>query len=358
MFVRSAKYYSLLFNLLLWSVFLKSQPPGYYSSAEGLTGIALQQALHDIIDNHTVVSYNDLWTHFQSTDKKSDGKVWDMYSDIPGGTPLYSYTFIINQCGSDNGPEGYCYNREHSFPKSWFNDGSPMYTDLFHIYPTDYWVNNKRGNYPFGVTSSPTWTSTNGSKLGSSTYPGYTGIVFEPINEYKGDFARTYFYMAVRYYREDTGWTGSDMVTGSQLKEWALNMLMEWDQADPVSQKEKDRNAAVYSIQGNRNPFIDVPAYTNLIWGTQSGINDVLWKIRELRVWPNPAKESITVKLPYDFTESYEIKIVDISGRVILNKTVIGQPVSLDIQSVDNGLYFLVLTTDSEVFRTRIVVLH
>ncbi len=132
-----------------------------------------------------------------------------------------------------------------------------MYSDLFHLYPTDGWVNNKRENYPFGTTASPSWTSTNGSKLGACSYTGYSGTVFEPINAYKGDFARSYFYMAVRYYGEDSAWPGSDMVTGSQPKAWALKMLMEWDMSDPVSQKERDRNNVVYTIQGNRNPFID-----------------------------------------------------------------------------------------------------
>src|SRR5665648_900188 len=145
-----------------------AQPPaGYYDPASGKTGKALQQSLHDIIDNHTVLTYSDLWTSFQNTDKKADGTVWDMYSDTPGGTPAYTFTFSTDQCGNYSA-EGDCYNREHSFPKSWFNDASPMYTDLFHLYPTDGYVNNRRGNYPFGETASPLWTSTNGSMVGPS----------------------------------------------------------------------------------------------------------------------------------------------------------------------------------------------
>lgn len=335
-----------------------SQPPGYYSTANGLNGVQLQQALHNIIDNHTVITYASLWTSFQTTDKKTNGTVWDMYSDIPGGTPLYNYNFVINQCGSDNGPEGYCYNREHSFPKSWFNDLSPMYTDLFHIYPTDYYVNNRRGNYPFGVTNSPTWTSTNGSKLGPSSYPGYSNIVFEPIDGYKGDFARTFFYMATRYYGEDAGWTGSDMVTGSQMKPWALKMLMEWDIADPVSQKEKERNEAVYLIQGNRNPFIDNQAYSNLIWGTQSGINDSKIDKYIIKVWPNPAKEYVTIDLPDSFTEGYEIKIIDIAGRILLDKTAFGKPVTIILDGIQTGYYFLLVTNEKVTLTTRIIVSH
>jgi len=256
----------LIVSLLLWQSGLLAQPAGYYDAASGKTGTDLQQALHDIIDNHTAQSYTYLWTAFQSTDKKDDGYVWDMYSDIPGGSPVYNYTFVTDQCVNYSG-EGDCYNREHSFPKSWFNDATPMYTDLFHLYPTDGYVNGRRNNYPYGETDHPTWTSTNGSKLGPCDYQGYNGTIFEPIDEYKGDLARTYFYMATRYYGEDSAWPGSEMVDGAQPLPWALTMLMEWHRNDPVSSKETDRNNAVYAIQKNRNPFIDHPEFVDAIWG-------------------------------------------------------------------------------------------
>ncbi|OFY71803.1 MAG: hypothetical protein A2265_01200, partial [Bacteroidetes bacterium RIFOXYA12_FULL_33_9] len=168
-------------------------------------------------------------------------------------------------CGNYNS-ENDCYNREHSWPQSWFDESSPMVSDLFHVYPTDGYVNGKRANYPYGEVNSPNWTSMNGSKLGTCSYPGYTGIVFEPIDAYKGDFARTYFYMSTRYYGEDAGWTGSPMVNGAELEPWAMKMMLEWSDADPVSQKEIDRNNAVYGIQNNRNPFIDHPEYAMEIW--------------------------------------------------------------------------------------------
>jgi hypothetical protein len=111
------------------SLILSAQPAGYYITADGKSGTVLQQALHDIIDNHTVLTYSELWTAFQKTDKKSDSYVWDMYSDIPGGTAAYVFVFGQNQCGNYS-KEGDCYNREHSFPKSWFNDLSPMMDGL------------------------------------------------------------------------------------------------------------------------------------------------------------------------------------------------------------------------------------
>jgi endonuclease I len=252
-----------LLSTALWAQI----PTGYYDNASGLLGTPLQQALHDIIDDHTVVSYSSLWTHYQTTDVKPNGKVWDMYSHIPDGAQPYEFTFVTDQCGNYSG-EGSCYNREHSWPKSWFNDVAPMNTDIFHVVPSDGYTNGQRGNYPYGEVTSPTWTSQNGSKKGPNTYPGYTGTVFEPIDAYKGDFARAYFYMSTRYLNEDSSWPGSPMVDGAQLEQWALDMMMEWHLEDPVSQKEIDRNNDIYNyVQFNRNPFVDHPNYVDLIWG-------------------------------------------------------------------------------------------
>jgi endonuclease I len=240
---------------------------GYYDAAYKLYGTALRTALHNLIKGHTSISYSGLWTAFVTTDKKPNGKVWDMYSDIPGGTPPYQYTFSTDQCGSYSG-EGSCYNREHSWPKSWFNDLTPMYSDLFHLFPTDGQVNGMRSNYNYGNVSSPTWTSKNGSKLGPNTFPGFTGTVFEPIDAYKGDFARGHMYMSVRYYLEDSGWSSSNGTNKAELLPWYANLLYSWSVLDTVSAKEINRNNAIYGIQKNRNPFIDHPEYATEIWKT------------------------------------------------------------------------------------------
>ncbi len=252
-------------------------PAGYYDDANGKTGYTLKSSLYNIIKGHTDKGYGALWTLYETSDDKPNGKVWDMYSDVPGGTPAYEYTFGSDQCGNYSG-EGSCYNREHSFPKSWFNDASPMNNDPFHIVPSDGYVNGKRGNYAFGEVGSATWVSTNGSKVGASNYPGYSETVFEPIDAYKGDFARGYFYMATRYENVIAGWennndNGDAMLDGTSdqvYEDWALEMLLAWHNADPVSQKEIDRNDAIYDFQGNRNPFIDHPEYVASIWGGAS----------------------------------------------------------------------------------------
>lgn len=261
----------LLLSFLTLSLF--AQGPNnsgtYYQAADGRKGQALKTAMFNIIKSHKVLSYDDLWPAFKTTDKRSDGKVWDMYSNAT------NFTFGTDKAGNYK-KEGDVYNREHSFPKSWFNDQKPMYTDLVHLVPTDGYVNGRRGNNPFGETKGERYKSKNDfSKLGYCTYPGYTGIVFEPNDEYKGDFARIYFYMATAYEDKITGWSQSAILQSDAYqpyKDWQQKMLMEWSKKDPVSQKEIDRNAGVWSWQKNRNPFVDYPGLEEYIWGSKKDV--------------------------------------------------------------------------------------
>jgi len=250
-------------------------PDGYYDPAIGKTGVDLQLSLYGIVSNHTAVSYTPgVWNAFYTTDVKENGEVWDMYSDVPGGNPPYSYTLGTNQCGTST-QEGDCYSREHAFCQSYFNGEAPMFTDLHHIFPVDQYVNaTGHNNYPFGMVASADYTSLNGSKRGDCTFPGYTGTAFEPIDEYKGDFARAYFYMATRYQHLIGGWENNigeadAILNGTSYpayEVWFLNLLLTWHDDDPVSAKEINRNNAVYAIQNNRNPYIDHPEYVEAVW--------------------------------------------------------------------------------------------
>lgn len=316
-------------------------PPNYYSTASGLAGAALQQALHNIIKDHDAQTYASLYDHFQSTDRKSNMTVWDMYSDVPGGTPPYVYLYNAGmECGNYNG-EGQCYNREHSFPASWFSNATPMYTDLFHLYPTDGYVNNRRSNYPFGKVSNATWTSMNGSKVGNNTSSGYSGVVFEPIDAYKGDFARTMFYMAVRYYGQDNTWPGSPMTDKSQLKPWALELMKAWHLQDPVSQKEINRNNAVYNIQSNRNPFIDHPEFVWTIWGGASNVNETPFN-PVIAVYPVPAKEYCRIIFSEPTATLPLLTVYDVSGRKIEADYKLEQnTLTLETKGLDKGFYFV-----------------
>jgi endonuclease I len=252
----------------------------YYKSAENLTGFILKTELFNIINGHTTQSYGDLWTFYTANELDSyyenDGTILDIYSESPNSSDSYIFTSGTDQCGNYSG-ESDCYNREHSFPRSWFGGAvNPMNTDVHHIFATDGYVNSKRSSYPYGEVSSAIYTSANGSKVGSaSSSLGYTGTVFEPIDEFKGDLARAYFYMATRYENNIVGWDSNSIYadavlngSGDQVFEtWYLSMLKSWHTQDPVSQKEIDRNEAAYSHQGNRNPFVDYPSFVSEIWG-------------------------------------------------------------------------------------------
>lgn len=251
-------------------------PTGYYNSTTGLTCGPLKTALKTIISANTkVLSYTPgVWDAIEKTDmRRNDANtadiIWDMYTDNPDGPELYTFTYGTDQCGTYGG-EGDCYNREHSFPREWFGGNNlPMLTDLHHVFPTDGAVNGKHDSYPYGEVSNPTYTSkSNKSKLGPNTTGCYTGTVFEPINAYKGDIARAHLYMITRYQDNMVAWENNGLAdavlngtTYPSLEDWYIQLLIKWHNLDPVSQKEINRNNAIYAIQGNRNPFVDHPEY-------------------------------------------------------------------------------------------------
>ncbi len=246
-------------------------PSGYYDNATG-TGYTLKSQLHSIISNgHVDNGYTALYTGYQTTDNddyyENDDTVLDMYSEKPSDVDPYNYNHGSNNCGEYR-VESDCYNREHLFPQGIFGKASPMKNDIHHVVPSDGKVNNIRNNYPFGEVSSPTTTTLNNSKLGPNTTSGYSGIVFEPIDEFKGDIARCMLYFATRYETQVDSWS-HDMINGTEdqvYEDWFITLLVKWHTNDPVSTREIDRNNAAYVYQGNRNPYIDHPEYVNVIW--------------------------------------------------------------------------------------------
>ena len=238
-------------------------PDGYYSSLKGKREGELKTAICNLVCNFTKVSsYSNLPQYFQRTDVYPDSRRWwDMYSDIPFYAP--SFTGM---------------NREHSFPKSWWGGSTTVsaYVDLNHLYPSEAKANTAKSNYPLGTVDR---TSNIKFDNGISTvgYPvqgqgGGAGFVFEPDDEYKGDFARTYFYMVTCY--QNLTWSYTYMVNQNlypTLNTWSANLLMKWHRDDPVSEKETMRNEQVYQIQNNRNPFIDHPELAEYLWGNRVG---------------------------------------------------------------------------------------
>ena len=253
-----------------------AEPANYYSSCEGKTGEALLKALAGVVSNHRNVGYDGLWNVYKTSDVHPDGTLWDIYT-----TKNWGVTFT--KCGNYK-VIGDCINSEHSFPKSWWGGKkAAQYSDAYHLYPTDGKVNGQRSNYPYGECAGGKSLANNGSvralgRLGASTFSGFSGTVFEPDDEYKGDLARSYFYMATAYNSSIAQWTqgnGSQMLAGNSypvFKEWSINLLLKWSRQDPVSDKELNRNEAISKHQNNRNPFIDHPELVEYIWGNKKGV--------------------------------------------------------------------------------------
>ena len=273
--------------------------PAYYAKIDGKSAKSLFDAVHEVVKvGYSSLGYDGLWGAYQHTDLRDNGKIWDMYSDC-------SWTYKSDQCGRYSS-ECDCYNREHSIPKSWYGDTkSGPGCDIFHLVPTDGKVNGMRSNYAFGEVSSASYTF-DGAKLGSSksititngnTIAGNEGTsiscsankVFEPRDEYKGDFARGYFGAMIRWAGDHQSFTDGDggkifsssYAAGSfGLTKYGVALLMKWHRQDPVSQKEVDRNNGIQQTQGNRNPFIDYPYLAEFIWGEKAGesinLNDLI----------------------------------------------------------------------------------
>ncbi|OWK74160.1 endonuclease I [Flavobacteriaceae bacterium JJC] len=335
------KTFTLLLAVFTVSFSFAQIPTGYYDGTSGLTGYSLKTKLNQIISNGALdLGYGSgtggLWLTYFTSDRdyyyENNGTLLDMYSEKPGGPDAYEYnlgqsTAGGNQCGSTNqNNEGFCYNREHSFPKVNFGGQSavPMANDAHFVIPSDYYVNSRRSNYPYGETAAPSWTSTNGTKLGNSSFPGYSGTIFEPINEFKGDLARMSLYFITRYedklasfsqYQSATN--PLDGSTNRGFQQWYINLLLKWAAQDPVSQREIDRNNAVYARQHNRNPFIDHPEWINMIWTSTLSSSETAAFDRTLSVYPNPVRNGELHLAGYGLDKIGSVQIYSIDGKLI-----------------------------------------
>ena len=252
---------------------------GYYDAMDGKMKAELKMAAKSCVADHKVLEYKDLpnhWIHSDVYPDLYDGKKrwWDMYSDN---------VYLIED--GQTGKQSFSANRmqrEHAVPKSWWKKGddveyTPAYSDMWNLYPSDGDANQEKSNYPFAPVNSISFD--NGvSKVGAPVegFGGGCKVVFEPADEYKGDFARAFFYMATVY--DDLPWrtgyfpqTMFKTETWPTLTSWASGMLLEWSRLDPVSEKETMRNDAVETQQGNRNPYIDFPALAEYVWGERTG---------------------------------------------------------------------------------------
>lgn len=259
--------------------------PDYWASADGKAGQELWNAVSSRTNvGYKSLGYNGLWTAYATTDVyPGTNKIWDMYGEC-------DFTYSNDKCGTYNGVCD-CYNREHSIPQSYWGGGtSGIGCDIFHLVPTDGKINGVRSNDEFGEVNGGTdWNGNKSGSAGSWSTDKKTiastageviqgsGNVFEPKDQYKGDFARGYMGAIVKWQQSNLT-TDNNFFSGTYtpsgyfgFTKKAVVLMMKWHREDPVSQKEIDRNNGIQSTQGNRNPFIDYPYLAEYIWGEHAG---------------------------------------------------------------------------------------
>ncbi|MEY2630155.1 MAG: hypothetical protein RLZZ469_1052 [Bacteroidota bacterium] len=346
-------------------------PAGYYNTATG-TGYTLKTQLFNIINDHNDRGYAGLYTTYLTSDIDSyyenNGTMLDMYTEKPTGTECeYVYGGGLQDDGTLGNAECDRYNREHLVPQSYFGNGVvPMYSDAHFVIPSDKYVNAQRGDFPFGRVNNATSTYSNGSKKGLNLNSGYSSgfslTVFEPIDEFKGDIARMLFYFVTRYEDQLVNFYSSssslskvmfDGTTGQSLSPTFLNILLTWNQLDPVSQREIDRNNAIYARQNNRNPYIDNNNYVTQVWGLPLS-NATFSDLNSVAVYPNPTNDIINIQSEVTLEE---IEIITINGQVLQQ---IKQPILNDntytISNLPKGFYFIKLANANQSVTKKVLV--
>lgn len=363
-------------------------PAGYYNTATG-TGYTLKTNLHNIINNNTNTTtnanYGDLWTLYSNSALRdnyyeNNASLLDIYSENPSGPDSYEYTSSSQQCGgSTPSNEGSCYNREHIIPQSVFGSDYPMYSDAHFVLPSDNRVNGWRNNYPFGkvvtttgvpctnasaanTVNTPCFT-TNTSRLGQNQNSGYTsgysGIVFEPIDEFKGDVARAILYFVTCYQDRIPSYTYSmfDGTVNQSLNSTFLNIMLKWHNDDPVSAYEIAKNNAVYTHQNNRNPYIDRPEFVCQIWPTQCAAlsSESFLADNAVSIYPNPTNSN---EVEIFTTESIiKLTLVNINGQIIkeIDNPIFNQN-TYKLNNLPQGFYFLQISAENGSLTKKIMV--
>ena len=352
------KKITLLLFGFLFSLSFAQAPANYYNGTAGLSGPELKTKLSAIITAGAQdKGYNGLYNGYPTTDTdhfyENDGSVLDMYSENPTAADPYNYQHGVKKCGNYSN-EGDCYNREHVVPQSFFNSNAPMVSDINFIRPTDGKVNGMRSNYPYGAVANPTFTSKNGTKVGPSSSLGYTGTVCEPINEFKGDFARMVLYFVTRYESRLGGFSTGGMLGGSAfpgLQNWEKNVMVAWSNQDPVSPSEIERNNASYVYQNNRNPFIDHPEWVDMIWAAPLSTTDVSALDNKLSVFPNPVRNGEIQLSGKNLDEVTNVQIYSVEGKLI--QTIAQElktSTKISVKNLPKGVYLLKAGTQTARF--------
>jgi endonuclease I len=165
--------------------------------------------------------------------------------------------------------------REHVWPKSnWGGDQNPAYSDAHHLHPSDGYDNGRRSNYPLGFASnsSAVYVTNDGSFLGDCLPAPQApeppqSLCWEPADNVKGALARTYLYVSTCYWDTFTC-CDTDANVNAAMRPWLLATMLNWNAAFKPSSDEQARNDAVFALQGNRNPYVDFPAWADKAYGS------------------------------------------------------------------------------------------
>ena len=284
---------SIFIATILFSVGMMAEdiPAGYYDAINGKQDSVLKSTLSLIVRGGERYEYGPnqyhstsnppewekgdfkaygTWQALPYTDRKEGGVVWDMYSNC------------VRYYPKKLGDSGCSLNIEHCLPKSWWGWNKDLassdpawiaYKDLYNLNPSDQRANSQKSNYAPGHVKKGDKFNNGSFKMDAAKSSGYGYICWEPAEEYRGDFARAYFYMATAY--EYLTWTAYPQYISNasylMFSDSIQKVLLDWHRADPVSDKERCRMDQISDIQCNRNPFIDYPELVEYIWGNKKG---------------------------------------------------------------------------------------
>lgn len=333
-----------------YGVVESTQPSGYYNSLDELSDTALRQALQDIIAEEGVVraqTYTDVIDILKEADQnpENSNQVWLVY--LEQGRAKLDFQTTSNNVGT--------WNREHTFPRSRggfdsieedeISDGIDIFwnttadslrhgnSDAHALRAVDGPENSSRGNQFYGEYNGPSGT----------------------LGGFKGDVARSVFYMAVRY-------NGLEIVNGfpegltGQFGDLAT--LLDWHRNDPPDDFEMNRNNVVYQWQFNRNPFIDQPDLVEYIWGNmvgqvwnqELGIDDV--DVAQIKVYPNPTSKGVYLS---GINNPASVEVFAVDGRKVYTENISGGNSYLNI-NVSPGMYLLNIVSEERTIVKKIIV--
>lgn len=326
-------------------------PVGYYSSLEGLSGVALKQAIQDIIANPSIVhahNYGDIETILKVADQNpaNSNQVWLMYVEQPRSK------IDFQDSNSNIGK----WNREHIFPQSrgGFQDGTLSFADGINVWlPTnaDDILAGHADAHHIRAEDGPENSLRSNRDYGSD-YNGPTGN----LGSWKGDVARSLFYMAVRYNALSLVNGNPADTTVGQIGD--LASLLSWNHLDPRDDFEMNRNNYIYTWQVNRNPFIDYPNLADYIWGSNAGqpwfsnlSTNAVTALESIVIYPNPTKDSFVVSGIQDITK---VEVYSYIGSKLFEETINQQSV-FDLSNYSSGIYLLKINSNGLTSERKII---